>query len=98
MPVTESQVLDALRQVVDPDLHRDIVALNFVKDLEIEGGAVRFKVQLTTPACPVKEQLHDQCVEFVSALEGVDQVSVEMTAQVRARTTEGADLIPGVKH
>lgn len=98
MPVTESQVLDALRGVVDPDLHRDIVALDFVKDLTIEGGDVSFKVQLTTPACPVKEQLHDQCVEFVSALEGVNNVEVEMTAKVRARATESADLIPGVKH
>ena len=98
MPVTETQVLDALRQVVDPDLHRDIVSLNFVKDLTIDGGAVRFKVQLTTPACPVKEQLQEQCVEVVSALEDVQTVDVEMTAQVRARTTEAADLIPGVKH
>lgn len=98
MPVTETQVLDALRQVVDPDLHRDIVSLNFIKELTIDGGAVRFKVQLTTPACPVKEQLQEQCVEVVSALEGVDNVDVEMTAQVRARTTEAADLIPGVKH
>jgi ATP-binding protein involved in chromosome partitioning len=98
MPVTESQVLDALRQVVDPDLHRDIVTLNFVKDMEIEGGDVKFKVQLTTPACPVKEQLHDQCVEVVSAIEGVDKVEVEMTAQVRSRVTESADLIPGVKN
>jgi ATP-binding protein involved in chromosome partitioning len=98
MPVTETQVLDALRQVVDPDLHRDIVSLNFIKELTIDGGAVRFKVQLTTPACPVKEQLQEQCIEVVSALEGVDDVDVEMTAQVRARTTEAADLIPGVKH
>ena len=74
MPVSESQVLDALRQVVDPDLHRDIVALDFVKDLTIEGGRVGFKVQLTTPACPVKEQLQEQCVEVVSALDGVDEI------------------------
>ncbi len=98
MPVTESQVLDALRQVVDPDLHRDIVALDFVKDLTIEGEGVRFKVQLTTPACPVKEQLQQQCVDVVSALEGVGSVDVEMTAQVRTRNTESADLIPGVKN
>lgn len=98
MPVTESAVLDALRNVVDPDLHRDIVTLGFVKDLAIEEGSVRFKVQLTTPACPVKDQLQQQCVDVVSALEDVQSVDVEMTAQVRARTTESADLIPGVKH
>ena len=98
MSVTESQVLDALRGVVDPDLHRDIVALDFVKELRVEGAAVRFKVQLTTPACPVKEQLQAQCVEVVSALEGVEIVEVEMTAQVRPRATEAADLIPMVKN
>ena len=98
MPVTESQVLDALRQVIDPDLHRDIVALDFIKELTIEGGRVGFKVQLTTPACPVKEQLQAQCVEVVSALDGVEEVEVEMTAQVRPRATQAADLIPEVKN
>jgi ATP-binding protein involved in chromosome partitioning len=98
MPVSQDQVLDALRQVVDPDLHRDIVSLGFVKDLAIDAGAVSFKVQLTTPACPVKDQLKEQCEQVVSALEGVETVDVEMTAEVRARASEQDDLIPGVKH
>ncbi|MCA9773075.1 MAG: iron-sulfur cluster assembly protein, partial [Myxococcales bacterium] len=52
MAVTKEQVLAALRAVQDPDLRRDIVTLGFVKGLEIAGGSVRFKVELTTPACP----------------------------------------------
>ena len=51
--ITEQQVLDALRVVEDPDLHRDIVTLGFVKDIKICDGNVAFKVELTTPACPV---------------------------------------------
>jgi len=98
MPVTETQVLDALKKVVDPDLHRDIVTLGFVKELTIDGGVVSFKVQLTTPACPVKDQLQYECEGVVSAIEGVTSVNVEMTAQVRQRDVKQDDLIPGVKH
>ncbi len=98
MPVTETQVLDALRNVIDPDLHRDIVTLGFIKDLEIVDEHVSFKVQLTTPACPVKEILEAECYERVGALPGVASVKIEMTSQVRKRDTKQDDLIPNVKH
>ncbi len=98
MPITESQVLETLKGVIDPDLHRDIVTLGFVKDVEIEGGRVSLKVQLTTPACPVKDLLHQQCLDLLNAMEGVTEAVVEMTAQVRQRDTKQDDLIPGVKH
>ena len=55
--VDEKTVLNVLKTVQDPDLHRDIVSLGFIKDLKIKGRRVSFKVELTTPACPVKEQL-----------------------------------------
>lgn len=98
MPVTEDQILTALRNVIDPDLHRDIVTLGFIKELRIDGGAVSFQVQLTTPACPVKEQLEQECRDHVLAVDGVESVAVTMTAQVRSRETQAQDLIPGVKH
>ncbi len=98
MPVTENQVLDALRNVMDPDLHRDIVSLNFVKDIKIDGTTVSLSVQLTTPACPVKEILQQQCVDSLLGLEGVETAQVEMTAQVRERTASKDDLLPQVKH
>lgn len=98
MPLSAEAVLDALRAVKDPDLHRDIVSLGFVKDIEIQGGKISFKVELTTPACPVKDLLKQQCEEAVTALQGVERVSVEMTAQVRQRSVPSAELIPGVKH
>ncbi|MBS1707895.1 MAG: Mrp/NBP35 family ATP-binding protein [Armatimonadetes bacterium] len=97
MAVTSDQVLDALRAVQDPDLHRDIVSLGFVKDVVVEGGKVSFTIELTTPACPVKDLLKAQAEESVLALEGVDDVEVEMTAQVRARRQEAEDLLPGVR-
>jgi len=97
MTVTPDQVLDALRAVEDPDLHRDIVALGFVKDLAVEGQVVTFKVELTTPACPVKDILYEQCISVVKALPGVAEVRVEMTAQVRQKPSDAEDLIPGVR-
>ncbi len=103
MAVTAEAVLDALRVVQDPDLNRDIVDLNFVKDVVIEGGTVSFKVELTTPACPVKDELKRQAHEAVTALDGVDTVSVEMTAQVRGGQaaqgqTQGPPQLSGVKN
>lgn len=95
--ITEQQILDALRVVQDPDLHRDIVSLGFVKDIRICEGIVGFKVELTTPACPVKDLLKAQAQKVVEALPGVTQVNVEMTAQVRGDMSP-EELIPGVRH
>src|SRR6187401_2158156 len=82
--VTETSVLGALTIVKDPDLNRDIVTLGFVKNLKIDGGRVAFSIELTTPACPVKDQMRDQARAAVSALPGVTEVEIEMTASVRA--------------
>ena len=95
---TESQVLDALKQVIDPDLHRDIVSLGFVKDIRICDSAVAFTLELTTPACPVKDQLQEQARRVVLALDGVDQVNVKMDANVRSQSTLGQMAIPGVRN
>jgi ATP-binding protein involved in chromosome partitioning len=100
MAITEAAVLDALRAVRDPDLNRDIVSLKFVKNLRIDGGRVAFSIELTTPACPVKDQMRDQARAVVERIPGVTAVEIEMTAQVRS--TIGADLgkapVPGVKN
>jgi ATP-binding protein involved in chromosome partitioning len=100
MQVDQSAVLDALKVVTDPDLHRDIVSLGFIKDLKIEGGNVRFTIELTTPACPVKDQMRDQARAAVRNVPGVSSVDVQMTARVREAV--GADgprqLVPGVKN
>jgi len=97
MSVTEADVRQALRAVQDPDLHRDIVTLGFIQDVHIEDGHVTFRVELTTPACPVKDQLQAECEAAVAAIPGVVRVTVEMAARVRARVEQAEDLIPGVR-
>ncbi len=98
--VSDAAVLNALRAVKDPDLGRDIVALDFVKELRVCGGNVAFAIELTTPACPVKDQMKAQAEQAVRALAGVDQVTVTMTARVTAsRPLMGnKGMIPGVKN
>jgi len=76
-------VLNALRVVVDPDLRKDIVSLGFVKDLAIADGRASFTIELTTPACPVKDQMRDQATQAVRAL-GFADVQVQMSAKVRS--------------
>ncbi|HAO98769.1 MAG TPA: chromosome partitioning protein, partial [Fibrobacteres bacterium] len=99
MPITSQQILDALRVVQDPDLHRNIVELGFVKNIVVDGGDVRFDVELTTPACPVKEDLKRQCEESVKALAGVGLVTVNMTAQpVRTVGERRTELLQNVRH
>lgn len=97
--VTQEQVLQALKSVVDPDLHRDIVTLGFVQDVRICDGAVAFTIELTTPACPVKDQLKAQAESAVRALHGVDQVNIKMEARVRPTAAiTGRALIPEVRN
>ena len=93
-------VLNALRVVIDPDLHKDIVSLGFVKDLVLDGGRVAFTIELTTPACPVKDQMRDQASAAVRALPGVSGVEVRMTANVRSVSMPetGRTPLPGVKN
>ena len=74
MALEQSQILQALTAVKDPDLHKDIVKLGFVKDVSIDGGRVAFTIELTTPACPVKEQMKEQARAAVMQLPGVTDV------------------------
>ena len=97
----DQEVLDALRVVRDPDLHRDIVALGFVQNLNIEpSGAVAFSINLTTPACPVKDDLRDQARMAVANLPWVTDVQVKMTASTAVARGQGIStpLIPRVKN
>jgi ATP-binding protein involved in chromosome partitioning len=96
--VTEADVLNALRKIKDPDLNRDVVTLGFIKNLSISGGVVRFDFVLTTPACPAKDQMRDEAVEFVGALPGVESVQVNMQAEVRQQPTYDRNAVAGVKN
>jgi ATP-binding protein involved in chromosome partitioning len=100
MQVEQAHVLDALKVVRDPDLNRDIVSLGFIKDLKIEAGRVAFTIELTTPACPVKDQMRDQARAAVMQVPGVTAVDVHLSAKVREAV--GGDgsrqSLPGVKN
>jgi ATP-binding protein involved in chromosome partitioning len=93
-------VLNALRAVVDPDLRRDIVSLGFIKDLAVAGDRVSFTIELTTPACPVKEQMRQQATAAVGVLPGVGHVDVQLSAKVRSVSAPetGRPPLPGVKN
>lgn len=96
--LSEIQVLEALRQVNDPDLHQDIVSLGMISEIKIALPKVHFKLTLTTPACPVKEEIERQCREVVGSLPGVEEVDLESTAAVAGtRKVSGKEAVPGIK-
>jgi ATP-binding protein involved in chromosome partitioning len=88
----------ALSRVEDPDLGRDIVTLGFVRDIRVEGENVSFAIELTTPACPVRDQMKEDAHRAVLSLPGITNVEVEMTSKVRGTRSEQDALIPLVKN
>jgi len=97
---TQEQIIAALRTVQDPELHRDIVSLGMVKDLNVNNGKVAFTVELTTPACPLRESIEGDCKKALAAIPGVDGVEITFGAQVRGSKAGGGetDLLPTVKN
>ncbi len=96
---TQEAILQALARIKDPDLGRDIVSLGFIKDLKISGENVSFAIELTTPACPVRDQMKEEAHRAVLSLPGIKNVDVTMTSQVRATMSEEKDkLLPLVKN
>jgi ATP-binding protein involved in chromosome partitioning len=98
--LTEENILQSLRQVKDPDLHHDIVTLGFVKNLRIIGNNIEFDLQLTTPACPVRDQFIIECEKAIrEGIEGVGKIDITMTSSVQRNThANKEDILPGVKN
>ena len=96
----EQTVLTALAGVQDPELHRDIVSLNMVRDVTVEGGTASFRLVLTTPACPLREQIDTDVRHALGHVEGIDNIDIEWDAEVRGQASrEGApDPVPGVRN
>jgi len=82
--VTKAQVLVALSKVMDPEIHKDLVSLKMIKDIEINDSQVSFTIELTTPACPLRHQIQKDAENAVLALEGVEKVEVKLGARVQA--------------
>ncbi|HMP94691.1 MAG TPA: P-loop NTPase, partial [Phnomibacter sp.] len=97
--MTEQDILKALSNVQEPDLGKDLVTLNMVKDIEIEGNQVSFTVVLTTPACPMKDMIGNACVNAVKLLVNKEaEVTVNFTSHTTSSRQQNTMLLPGVKN
>lgn len=97
--MTEAQILDALRNVQEPDLGKDLVTLQMIKDIVINGQQVSFTVVLTTPACPMKDMMQNACINAIRLLVNKEaQVQVNFTAQTSTKRVDGLSVLPQVKN
>jgi ATP-binding protein involved in chromosome partitioning len=96
---TNDQVLKALGNVEEPDLKKDLVSLGMIKNLSVTGKEIRFTVQLTTPACPLKEVIKDRCMTALHAELGEKiEVTIDMDAEVTSLRQSAGPILPGVKN
>ncbi|MBC8033576.1 MAG: Mrp/NBP35 family ATP-binding protein, partial [Chitinophagaceae bacterium] len=97
--MTEEQIIAALSNVQEPDLGKDLVTLNMVKDIVIDGNDVSFTVILTTPACPLKDLIRNACINAVKILVSKDaEVQVNFTSNTSTKRTDAGSVLPGVKN
>ena len=99
MKIDISQVTEALRHVDDPDFHKDLVTLNMIDHIQIDGRTVRFDVILTTPACPLKNQIRQACVDAIHQFVDPEaEVIINMTSRVTSRRKETDLILKDVKN
>ncbi|MBE2229452.1 MAG: Mrp/NBP35 family ATP-binding protein [Chitinophagaceae bacterium] len=97
--MTKEKVLEALSNVQEPDLGKDLVTLNMVKDIEISGNTVSFTVVLTTPACPLKDMIRNACVNAIHILVNKEaDVQVNFTANTTTKRVDEGAVLPKVKN
>ena len=82
--ITEKEILKALSGIIDPDFKKDIVTLGFVKNIDIKDKKVSFDIELTTPACPVKDEFKKSAENIVKGLDGIEEVIVNMTSSKKS--------------
>jgi ATP-binding protein involved in chromosome partitioning len=99
MAITKEDILKALSYVEEPDLGKDLVTLNMVEDVQVDGKNVSFTVILTTPACPLKDMIRNACVRAIHTMVDKDaEVTVNMTSRVTTARTDNAAVVGGVKN
>jgi ATP-binding protein involved in chromosome partitioning len=97
--MTKEKVLEALSNVQEPDLGKDLVTLNMVKDIEIEGNTISFTVVLTTPACPMKDMIKNACINAIKLLVNKEAaVNVNFTSNTTTKRTDTGAILPKVKN
>jgi len=97
--MTKEKVMEALSNVQEPDLGKDLVTLNMIQDLEIDGNNVSFTIVLTTPACPMKEMMQNACINAIKLLVNKDAVvKVNFTSNTTTKRTDPGTVLPKVKN
>lgn len=97
--ITEEAVLKALSHVDDPDLKKDLVTLNMIKDVKIDGLKVSFTVELTTPACPMKDMIQRACENAIKVFISKEaEIDIHMSARVNTNRQDAGELLSGVKN
>jgi ATP-binding protein involved in chromosome partitioning len=99
MNYTTEDILNALRHVDDPDIKKDLVTLNMISEVEVKDKKVSFTVILTTPACPLKEKIKNDCVNAIHQYVSKDlEVEVRMDSKVTSIRKENVNVLPSVKN
>ena len=96
--MTQEDVLKALATVQEPDLKNDLVTLNMVRDIVIEGRDISFTVVLTTPACPLKDLIKNDCIKAIQAIDRTSNVTVNFTSSTTTIRADKSNVLPGVKN
>jgi ATP-binding protein involved in chromosome partitioning len=96
--MTQQDILNALSTVQEPDLRKDLVTLNMIRDIAIEGNYVSFTVVLTTPACPLKEQIKNDCINAIKNINSNAVVNVKFDASTTTIRADKSNVLPGVKN
>ncbi|MGI8598737.1 MAG: iron-sulfur cluster carrier protein ApbC [Chitinophagaceae bacterium] len=96
--MTEQDVLKALSNVQEPDLKNDLVTLNMIRDLAINGNNISFTIVLTTPACPLKEQMQKDCIDELKKIDASLNVQVNFTSSTTTIRADKSSVLPGVKN
>jgi ATP-binding protein involved in chromosome partitioning len=96
--MTENELIDALRNVEEPDLKRDLITLNMVTDIKINNDNVSFTVILTTPACPLKDKIKNDCIKAIKVVNENAQVTINFTSKTTSLRTDKKDVLKGVKN
>jgi ATP-binding protein involved in chromosome partitioning len=97
--MNKDQIINALKTVHDPDLHKDLISLGMIEDIEIDGNKVSFKLVLTTPACPMKEKMKNDCVAAIqSRVDPYAEVIIDMTSRTTSRRKNDDTMLKGVKN
>jgi len=98
--VSSQDVVDALRQVMDPELHRDVVSLGMIEDVRVDGDRVKFTLNLTTPACPMRAEMEQSVRNAAASVKGVKHVEMKVAAHVAVTRTSNDEsgALKGVKN